>query len=130
MVQQFLLQICECLLDQCLAPDCRMGGVGCDNMTVILVCFLHGSTFAELAERCSYPVPEQSKEKDLSKQVLVPGDGEESTLATYQQEPGPMDLRGVAKGVSGIVMDSMHHQLDGSDTSCHGNEPQQLSCTV
>eukprot|EP00731_Ephydatia_muelleri_P038107 Em0655g6a len=37
-------QICESILDHCLAPDCRLGGVGCDNMTVIIVCFLNGPT--------------------------------------------------------------------------------------
>ena len=53
-----LLQICEALLDHCLAPDCRMGGVGCDNMTVIIACFLHGDSFSELALHCSKEVPQ------------------------------------------------------------------------
>lgn len=39
----------------CLAPDCQMGGLGCDNMTVILVCFLNGGTYEELATKCSRP---------------------------------------------------------------------------
>lgn len=44
--------ICEALLDHCLAPDCRMGGVGCDNMTAIVACFLHGrSSYNDLAAR-------------------------------------------------------------------------------
>lgn len=46
------LQICEVLLDHCLAPDCRMGGVGCDNMTIILVCFLHNAPYSQLCEKC------------------------------------------------------------------------------
>lgn len=46
--------ICEELMTRCLAPDCQMGGLGCDNMTVIIVCFLHnGETFEQLAEKCS-----------------------------------------------------------------------------
>lgn len=40
---------------RCLAPDCQMGGLGCDNMTVVLVCFLHGSTYADLARKCARP---------------------------------------------------------------------------
>lgn len=32
-------QICEDLLDACISPDCLMGGIGCDNMTVIIVTF-------------------------------------------------------------------------------------------
>ncbi len=30
-----------------------MGGVGCDNMTVVLACFLHGKSYGDLAKRCS-----------------------------------------------------------------------------
>lgn len=40
---------------RCLAPDCQMGGLGCDNMTVVLVCFLHGGSYLDLARRCSKP---------------------------------------------------------------------------
>ena len=45
-------QICEQLMTRCLAPDCRMGGVGCDNMTVIVVCLLQGGNYDELCARC------------------------------------------------------------------------------
>ena len=37
--------ICEELMTKCLAPDSSMGGLGCDNMTVILVCFLHNQPY-------------------------------------------------------------------------------------
>lgn len=47
--------ICEELMMRCLAPDCQMGGLGCDNMTVVLVCFLHGGSYLDLARRCSKP---------------------------------------------------------------------------
>lgn len=40
-------------MTRCLAPDCQMGGLGCDNMTVVLVCFLRGDTYEELANKCS-----------------------------------------------------------------------------
>ena len=43
---------------RCLAPDCQMGGLGCDNMTVVLVCFLNGESYEKLAERCKLqPLP-------------------------------------------------------------------------
>ena len=32
-----------------------MGGLGCDNMTVIIVCFLQGGNYQELSEKCSRP---------------------------------------------------------------------------
>lgn len=46
-------EICEELMTRCLAPDCQMGGLGCDNMTVVLICFLHGGTYEELAAKCA-----------------------------------------------------------------------------
>ncbi|XP_050416346.1 probable protein phosphatase 2C T23F11.1 [Patella vulgata] len=45
--------ICEELMMRCLAPDCQMGGLGCDNMTVVLVCFLNGRKYSDLVTRCS-----------------------------------------------------------------------------
>uniref|UniRef100_A0A2R5LLR9 protein-serine/threonine phosphatase n=1 Tax=Ornithodoros turicata TaxID=34597 RepID=A0A2R5LLR9_9ACAR len=48
-------QICEELMTRCLAPDCQMGGLGCDNMTVVLVCLLNGAPYEELARRCALP---------------------------------------------------------------------------
>lgn len=30
-----------------------MGGLGCDNMTVLLVCFLNGESYENLAARCA-----------------------------------------------------------------------------
>lgn len=46
-------EICEELMDKCLAPDCQMGGLGCDNMTVVIICLLHGRPYADLQARCS-----------------------------------------------------------------------------
>lgn len=48
-------EICEDLLAHCLAPD-TAAGAGCDNMTVILVCFLHGKPYEDLVSRCQRPV--------------------------------------------------------------------------
>jgi len=45
--------ICEELMMRCLAPDCQMGGLGCDNMTVVLVCFLQGGTWDDFSKKCS-----------------------------------------------------------------------------
>lgn len=43
--------ICEQLLTFCLAPVCQMGGLGGDNMSVIIVCFLHGQPYENLVEK-------------------------------------------------------------------------------
>ncbi|PNF15251.1 putative protein phosphatase 2C T23F11.1 [Cryptotermes secundus] len=54
--------ICEDLMTRCLAPDCQMGGLGCDNMTVVLVCFLHGQSYEELSARCASTDPPDVKD--------------------------------------------------------------------
>ncbi|XP_014681930.1 PREDICTED: probable protein phosphatase 2C T23F11.1 [Priapulus caudatus] len=48
-------QICEELMMRCLAPDCQMGGLGCDNMTVVLVCLLQGQPWEDLCLKCGRP---------------------------------------------------------------------------
>lgn len=44
--------ICEELLGYCLAPVCQMGGLGGDNMSIIIVCLLHGKPWEHLVEKC------------------------------------------------------------------------------
>lgn len=44
--------ICEELLGYCLAPVCQMGGLGGDNMSIIIICFLHGKPWEDLVEKC------------------------------------------------------------------------------
>lgn len=46
------VSICEELITRCLAPDCQMGsGIGCDNMTVILICYLNGGDYLQFCDR-------------------------------------------------------------------------------
>ena len=39
-------------MTRCLAPNCQMGGLGCDNMTVVLCLLLHDQPYSVLAEKC------------------------------------------------------------------------------
>lgn len=60
-----LQKICEDIMDKCLAPESDFGGVGCDNMTMMIVGILHGKTKEEwydwVADRVEketgYPTP-------------------------------------------------------------------------
>lgn len=53
--KQDLHRICENMMDNCLASNSETGGVGCDNMTMVIVGLLHGKTKEEwydmIAER-------------------------------------------------------------------------------
>lgn len=42
--KQDLDQVCENMMDNCLASNSETGGVGCDNMTMIVVGFLRGKS--------------------------------------------------------------------------------------
>jgi len=43
-----LPEVCETICDHCLAPDTNSGaGIGCDNMTILIVALLHGRTEEE-----------------------------------------------------------------------------------
>ncbi|KAJ9156704.1 Protein phosphatase 2C isoform gamma [Pleurostoma richardsiae] len=53
--KQELDKICENMMDNCLASNSETGGVGCDNMTMIIIGFLRGRTkeewYEEIARR-------------------------------------------------------------------------------
>lgn len=75
-------------MTRCLAPDCQMGGLGCDNMTVILVCFLHGNDYKDLCDRCA-----------------------RSRSSCYQLGSNSIDLKQDQTATSFRVRDSIH--IDG-----------------
>lgn len=53
--KQDLHRICENMMDNCLASNSETGGVGCDNMTMVIVGLLNGRTkeewYNQIAER-------------------------------------------------------------------------------
>ena len=53
--KQELSKICENMMDNCLASNSETGGVGCDNMTMIIIGLLRGKTkeqwYEEIAKR-------------------------------------------------------------------------------
>lgn len=57
-------EICETLMMRCLAPDCQMAGLGCDNMTVVIVSFLNGGSYEELSEKCQLPAIVDTNEEN------------------------------------------------------------------
>ncbi|EDV39636.1 uncharacterized protein Dana_GF24378 [Drosophila ananassae] len=77
-------EICEELMNHCLAPDCQMGGLGGDNMTVVLVCLLHDRPYRDLIARCRNSNKESheqdaSKAKENKSEAEADADGEAET---------------------------------------------------
>jgi protein phosphatase 2C family protein 2/3 len=56
-----LTKICEDLMVKCLAPDSELGGIGCDNMTVVIVALLNGRTLEEWQEWVKKRVDEKGQ---------------------------------------------------------------------
>lgn len=59
-----LAEVCEILCDHCLAPDTNSGaGIGCDNMTIMIIALLHGRTkeewYAWVTERVKQNIGKQ-----------------------------------------------------------------------
>lgn len=55
--RQPLSKICENMMDNCLASSSETGGVGCDNMTMIVIALLKGKStdewYKEIGDRVS-----------------------------------------------------------------------------
>ena len=59
--------ICEEIMDYCLAGEVKLGGVGCDNMSVIITCLLNGKSFEEFCANINKSIAPSAKfEKELS----------------------------------------------------------------
>lgn len=81
--------ICETLMMRCLAPDCQMAGLGCDNMTVVIVVFLHNGTYEDVIEKCKNYISDKKIEIDevqLSQTELEP-----LTEPLPEPKPEPID---------------------------------------
>ncbi|KAF7287195.1 hypothetical protein GWI33_002016 [Rhynchophorus ferrugineus] len=64
-------EICENLMMRCLAPDCQMAGLGCDNMTVVIVVFLHGEPYEKVVEKCKQYVAFVKTTKEENENKII-----------------------------------------------------------
>lgn len=65
-------QICEEIMTECLSPDLLMTGT--DNMTIVLICFLHNKSYWEFckraAEYCQRLFPDDEKCENGAQAVI------------------------------------------------------------
>lgn len=83
-------QICEEIMTECLSPDLLMTGT--DNMTIVLICFLHNKTYEDFCKRaadyCLRQFPDDEKyqhDKTIDSSAKY-GNGLSSAEAVIQQE--------------------------------------------
>ncbi|KAJ9084057.1 Protein phosphatase 2C 2 [Entomophthora muscae] len=89
-----LKQICENLMENCLAPASDYGGLGCDNMTVLIVAILNGKSYSEWANMVTSRVAESAPAQavfdgnlsDASTQPAVASDYQDDAQADHSEE--------------------------------------------
>lgn len=114
--------ICEELMTRCLAPDCLMGGLGCDNMTVLIVCFLHGEPYEKLAERCRLnPLPLNSNNQN-SNTTSTNNNNTNSGSSTNNNNNSPPNNNANNSGGSKMLNSSnLPYSLSSNNTSSNNN---------
>ena len=84
-------EICEMMMDHCLAPDSEVGGLGCDNMTLVIVGILNGQTIDEWYTSIANRVASESPKKDaLGNDVTPDEEPEEPTQEKEVNEVTPV----------------------------------------
>lgn len=102
--------ICEELLGYCLAPVCQMGGLGGDNMSIIIICMLHGKPWENLVEKCKKIHAEKKASSKLSEPVF-------SQFDRFTAD-GPFAEVSVLKAA-----DDVHSATDSTSSSSHTSSP-------
>ncbi|PVU94136.1 hypothetical protein BB559_003077 [Furculomyces boomerangus] len=80
--------ICEDLMDKCLAGESEMGGVGCDNMTVVIVGLLQGKTKEEWVESIKSKHVIEAKPTNIEVQQFIASEELESEISAHLPNSG------------------------------------------
>ncbi|KAJ2764310.1 Protein phosphatase 2C 2 [Coemansia nantahalensis] len=91
-------QICEDIMDRCLASESELGGVGCDNMTIVIVGLLNGKTEAEWYEHVK---------------AIAEASGQKSSPKIDRPGLDPEDEE--SKDIIKAILSRAHHVDDESD---------------
>lgn len=103
-------QICEEIMMECLSPDLLMTGT--DNMTIVLICFLHNKTYEDFCKRAA--------EYCLR---LFPDDEKFSGEKTLDNQSGAVCENGLSPAPAVISHDDDDDE-DAEDSSSTSDEDQ------
>jgi hypothetical protein len=109
--------ICEELLGYCLAPVCQMGGLGGDNMSIIIICMLHGKPWEDLVEKCKRIHADKKASSKLSEPVF-------SQFDRFTAD-GPFAEVSVLKAA-----DDGHNATDSNSSSSHTSSPSSSPISI
>jgi len=85
---QPLDRVCESLMERCLAPDSEIGGVGCDNMTVIIVGVLNGKSRDEWYEKIKKKLDDAGMTDNLGN-TITPDTAKNATTTSSTSPTSP-----------------------------------------
>ena len=123
-----LTKIAEDMMEKCLAPDSELGGVGCDNMTVVVVALLNGKTQEEWAawvkkrvdEEVGYKTPASVPDVFKTPPQYNRPAGGLTQAATHSATAVAGGLQGIVDAAGGRMMAggmSLQEMLRGSGIS-------------
>ncbi|KAK3816155.1 MAG: phosphatase 2C-like domain-containing protein [Benniella sp.] len=122
--------ICEMTMDNCLASDIGMTGVGCDNMTMVIVAILNGRTLEEwyehIAKRVSVRLgpaddelrPNGDEDPEIFKEKLAEAEAAKlgkNTASNSTSEPSKTGDATLASEISSI--EEVNKPNDANETS-------------
>ncbi|KAF8951011.1 Protein phosphatase 2C 2, partial [Entomortierella lignicola] len=84
--------LCEMVMDHCLASDSGMTGVGCDNMTLVIVAILNGKTLEEWYEHIAKLVAVRLGPADTTPRANGDEDPETYAEKLLEQEESNKDF--------------------------------------
>lgn len=102
-------KICEDLMVKCLATDSETGGIGCDNMTVVVVALLGGRTPEEWKKWVKERVEKKGEHLAISRLMAVGHDTPVSVPDIFGQNQNA----GMGGGLGGIGFGGGQFRLAG-----------------
>uniref|UniRef100_A0A0N5BPC4 protein-serine/threonine phosphatase n=1 Tax=Strongyloides papillosus TaxID=174720 RepID=A0A0N5BPC4_STREA len=111
-------EICENMLDHCLSPDSKVEGLGCDNMTLIIVCLLQGDTQEAFIQRVKRPADLTTIEKfdikpEETEEYIPPEDS-----ASRRSAPSEQQFIGSVEDIQQIIASLRHGSLEQDVFRC------------
>lgn len=129
-----LQEICEVTIQKCCAPDADTGaGIGCDNMTMIIVAFLNGRTLDQwydwvtdrVEQKVGYETPEELPQVFSESRILAAQQRAQYRSNSAFGPAGSINLRG--PGGFGALARVLGGGISFNPSSRTTNDPNVLS---
>ncbi|KAL1950327.1 hypothetical protein VTO73DRAFT_5451 [Trametes versicolor] len=126
-----LPELCEMICELCLAPDTTTGaGIGCDNMTIMVVALLHGRTEEEwyqwvterVRSKYGYPTPETIPQLYSTSRLM----SFKVKREAYEQRRRERQEREERDRVGNTNEDDDDDDSDDDDAESHGGNARSL----